>query len=91
MVITIPTNRLVGTGYESFWLGDRLQKMWQADPGLQLNEAHNGYVEIFLTLGWIGLVFFGVLITSGYRNVIRTTVETPILAVPSWLFFSRLW
>ncbi len=38
--------------------------------GLQINEAHSGYVEMFLTLGWIGVALWGALIATGYRNVI---------------------
>jgi O-antigen ligase len=68
--LTVRNNRLVGAGYESFWLGTRLQEMWDAIPGLHLNEAHNGYVEIVLTLGWVGAILLGVLIATGYRNVI---------------------
>jgi exopolysaccharide production protein ExoQ len=69
MVLSIPNSRLLGVGYESFWLGDRLQQMWEAFPGFLINEAHNGYVEIVLTLGWIGEILLGVLIATGYRNV----------------------
>lgn len=51
MVPTIPNNRLVGAGYESFWLGTRLDIAWNAFPNFRLREAHNGYVELFLNLG----------------------------------------
>ena len=51
--------------------------MWAAFPGLQLNEAHNGYIEILLTVGWIGIVLLGVLIATGYRNVIRCCRSNP--------------
>src|SRR6266436_3772180 len=39
MVLNIPNNRLVGTGYESFWLGTRLEMGWQAFPNFRLQEA----------------------------------------------------
>ncbi len=68
--LTVRNNRLFGAGYESFWLGARLQQMWDAIPGLRVNEAHNGYIEIVLTLGWIGAILLGILIATGYRNVI---------------------
>ncbi len=68
-VLSVHNSRLFGAGYESFWLGSRLQEMWQAFPGLMLNEAHNGYVEILLTLGWVGGILLGILIATGYRNV----------------------
>src|SRR5579872_5337553 len=32
---TVPNSRLFGAGYESFWLGNRLQAMWRAVPGLR--------------------------------------------------------
>lgn len=77
VVITIPTNRLIGAGYESFWLGTRLLRMWAAFPGLKLNESHNGYIEIMITLGWIGEFLLGLLIIQGYRNVIACLRRDP--------------
>ncbi len=56
-----------GTGYSSFWLGNRLQTLWTIFPW-QPNEAHNGYLEILLNLGWAGIVLLGGLILTGYRN-----------------------
>jgi len=78
--LTVPNNRLVGAGYESFWLGTRLQEMWKAIPGLRVNEAHNGYIEIVITLGWIGAILLGILIATGYRNVIVAYRGNPDIA-----------
>jgi O-antigen ligase len=33
------------------------------------NQAHNGYLEIFLNLGWIGLALLVVVLAKGYRPV----------------------
>jgi exopolysaccharide production protein ExoQ len=68
--LKLAKNPLIGVGYESFWLGDRLQRVWAITGGLKINEAHNGYVEVLLTLGWIGVGFLGLLFAMGYRNVI---------------------
>jgi exopolysaccharide production protein ExoQ len=76
-LIKLVNHHLVGVGYESFWLGPRLQKVWVITQGLQINEAHSGYVEIFITLGWIGLALMGVLIATGYRNVIAAYRHDP--------------
>lgn len=68
-VLDLGSNRIVGTGFESFWLGTRLQQMW----GLYWwhpNEAHNGYIEVFLNLGWLGLAFFGILTLNGLRKIV---------------------
>ncbi|MBZ5581659.1 MAG: O-antigen ligase family protein [Acidobacteriia bacterium] len=62
-------NALVGVGYESFWLGARLQRLWDTMPGIQ--EAHNGYLEVFLNLGWIGLILLALLMLAGYRSIVR--------------------
>jgi exopolysaccharide production protein ExoQ len=77
IILAIPNNRLVGVGYESFWLGARLEKLWTAFPGFLINEAHNGYIEIFLNLGSIGVVLLGVMIATGYRNVISSYRRDP--------------
>jgi uncharacterized membrane protein len=76
-LIGIVHNPLVGVGYESFWLGDRLQQVWVMTRGLPINEAHNGYVEILLTLGWIGECLLLILIMSGYRNAVGTYRADP--------------
>jgi exopolysaccharide production protein ExoQ len=69
-LINLVNHRLLGVGYESFWLGPRLEKVWVITQGLRINEAHSGYVEILLTLGWSGVALMGGLIATGYRNVI---------------------
>ncbi len=60
---------LIGTGFESFWMpGWRRDRLWDAfwwHP----NEAHNGYIEVYLNLGYIGLALMGALLIKGYRNI----------------------
>ncbi len=70
VVLGVASDPWLGPGYETFWLGDRLQKIWNVIPGVQ--EAHNGYLEVYLNLGWAGVGLLAVLIVSGYRNVIRS-------------------
>lgn len=77
VVLTVSKSPLIGAGYESFWLGDRLQQMWDAFPGLRLNESHNGYIEIIITLGWLGAAVLATMIVTGYRNVIGSLRRDP--------------
>src|SRR6185295_5926601 len=35
------------------------------------NEAHNGYIEVYLNLGWAGLMFLSLIMLTGYRRVIN--------------------
>jgi exopolysaccharide production protein ExoQ len=69
VVLSVDTNPLLGTGYESFWLGSRLQKVWQVFPGI--NEAHNGYLQMYLQLGFIGLLILCWVLMSFYRSIWR--------------------
>jgi len=71
IVLSVAGNPMVGTGFESFWLGERLQKIWDGFQGLHLQEAHNGYLEVYLNLGWIGVGLLGLVIVTGYRNIMR--------------------
>lgn len=80
-LLGMDTHPWVGTGYESFWLGSRLNKLW-SQFYWQPNEAHNGYLGIYLELGWLGLGFLAVLLAAGYRNIVaalRYETETAIL------------
>lgn len=71
-------NVLVGSGFESFWLGDRLQLLWSSpDRAWKPNEAHNGYLEVFLNLGAIGVFLLVIIIATGYRNALRMYRQDP--------------
>lgn len=64
IVLEMVQNPIIGCGYNSFFLGDRLSYLWSLYTW-RMTEAHNGYLEIFLDLGAIGLVLIiGVLISS---------------------------
>jgi exopolysaccharide production protein ExoQ len=54
------TNPLIGTGYQSFWLGERAEYYWEAYP-FHIKEAHNGYLETYLTGGFLGLSLLAAL------------------------------
>lgn len=81
LVLTLAGNPVFGTGFESFWMGERLHKVWETMDGIQ--EAHNGYLEVFLNLGWAGLSLLAIIIGAGYRRVLRTlrreTVTAPLM------------
>jgi O-antigen ligase len=63
-------NPLLGTGFESFWLGSRIDRLWSMYY-FHPNQAHNGYIETYINLGWAGVALLIVLIASGYRNILR--------------------
>lgn len=70
-------NPLLGAGFESFWLGDRLTKLW-AKWWWRPIQAHNGYIETYLNLGFVGLVILtGVIIGTFWkmRNDVQKRFE----------------
>jgi exopolysaccharide production protein ExoQ len=68
-VLSTNTNPLIGTGYESFWLGPRLNHVWQLAG--QVNEAHNGYLELYINLGLIGDFLLFVFLMASYRTICK--------------------
>jgi exopolysaccharide production protein ExoQ len=77
-VIPMAPNPLVGAGFESFWLSPSVQeRLWHVFPGLPLNEAHNGYIEVYLELGWVGLALIGLIFISGYRRSVMAFRRAP--------------
>lgn len=71
ILTSVPVNPLGGCGFESFWLGPRLDYLWSFSILNGITEAHNGYLEMYLNLGILGLLLLGTLLWFGYRNVVR--------------------
>jgi len=85
LILGIQGNPLLGTGYESFWLGNRLKQVWSVYPGIR--SAHNGYLDIYLNLGWIGVVLLVVVIAAGYKRVFAVLHQNPSLGSISLAYF----
>jgi O-antigen ligase len=85
-VLSMHTNPLVGTGFEDFWMGSRLVR---ADElvGMVIQEAHNGYIEMYLNLGWIGLILLGTIVVTGYRRIIALYRRSPRIGGALLAFF----
>ena len=63
-------NPVVGTGFMSFWTGERLERVWRL-LGAGINQAHNGFLEQYLNLGYIGVAFIVIIMLSGLLSVRR--------------------
>jgi O-antigen ligase len=66
---------LVGAGFESFWMGERVEHLWSVF-WWRPNEAHNGYLEILLNLGWIGVLLFGIVMVTAYGRIMNDVVRS---------------
>jgi exopolysaccharide production protein ExoQ len=61
---------ILGAGFESFWLGKRLDKLWEK-WWWRPNQAHNGYIETYLNLGWVGVVLLAGMIIGTFGKISR--------------------
>jgi len=86
-VIPAVPHSLIGAGFESFWISPRvsifqrtlLQLGWDPRIALGLNEAHNGYIEVYLNLGWIGVCLLALVLISGYKRAVKAFRRDPEL------------
>ena len=67
-LLALHTNPILGTGFESFWLGERPQRLEGIFYFIP-NEAHNGYLETYLTLGLIGVFLLIGLFVATFRKI----------------------
>jgi exopolysaccharide production protein ExoQ len=63
----IEINPLIGAGFESFWVGWRRELLW-AKWWWKPTQAHNGYIETYINLGWIGVALLVGLIVSAFHK-----------------------
>lgn len=70
LLSSLTTNPWVGSGFMSFWTGERMEVVWKAmGPGV--NQAHSGYLEQLLNLGYVGLLLTALLVGRGLANAWR--------------------
>lgn len=77
LVLGLHSNPLIGTGFETFWLGSRLEFMHHALVNQIINEAHNGWIEVYLNLGWAGICFIALLVVTGYKRITSYIRQEP--------------
>jgi hypothetical protein len=73
-VLPVVPNRVVGAGFESFWAGPRLERLYRDGDRrglyMHINEAHNGYIEVYLNLGWVGVGLIAIVLIGGYQRAL---------------------
>lgn len=84
-LIKAAPNAVVGAGFESFWISPNVLKFqhtltaegWWHPEGL--NEAHDGYLEVFLNLGLMGVGLILWILIRGYRRALAAFRRNPSL------------
>jgi O-antigen ligase len=72
-VLSVDTNPLFGPGYSNFWQGERASQLLDVNQ-VPLNQAHNGYLEVYKNLGLIGLILLGLTIFTSISKVSNTLI-----------------
>jgi exopolysaccharide production protein ExoQ len=80
MVIPMCPNAIGGAGFETFWCGPRVAKFYALHGGISMtNEAHDGYVEVYLNLGLIGVGLIALILVQGYGRAVLAFRRDPVL------------
>ena len=67
-LLKVGTDSMLGTGYMSFWDDQRFQSKL---PYWVAFSAHNGYIEVYLAGGWIGIGALSVMILGVIVKISR--------------------
>jgi exopolysaccharide production protein ExoQ len=70
-LLSLQTNPWIGAGYGGFWIGKRLINIWEM-VGYEIAQSHNGYISIYLDLGWAGIFLLICVILFTFRNIKQT-------------------
>jgi exopolysaccharide production protein ExoQ len=62
-----PRNELLGRGYGSFWIGNLANDIW-SKIYTPIQQSHNGYIDIYIELGGLGLTLLACLVLSAYKS-----------------------
>lgn len=68
-ILGMVTNPLLGTGFESFWSGERMSYIW--DRYGDIIQSHNGYIDIYINIGLVGLGLLIGCIVSGFIKAFK--------------------
>jgi len=83
LIPTVPSS-IVGAGYESYWISPSAEKLWSSlseagwwHPEILVTEAHNGYIEVYLNLGWIGVALISLILMTSYKQAVAAIRLNP--------------
>lgn len=75
LIPTVP-NAILGAGFESYWISPDAKRFLASmtgwwHPEVLISEAHNGYIEVYLNLGWVGVCSLVAILVGGYARAIK--------------------
>jgi O-antigen ligase len=66
---------IIGVGYGAFWVGPKgydlypLPNWSKVTPGWRPKQGHNGYVDLYVELGLVGVILIVGVIGTAFRNI----------------------
>jgi len=69
----------LGRGYGAFWFSD--VSLWFADRWGALDHAHNGYMDLWLELGYVGVAAFVLLLLAASKATWNAYLMRPTAAL----------
>lgn len=77
-LLALKTNPVIGTGFCSIWSDrDLLERL----PKWVSGSAHNGYLEVYLDGGFVGLLFLAILLFNAYAHATKQLHSADNIAV----------
>jgi exopolysaccharide production protein ExoQ len=76
LLLPFNTSPLLGAGFMGFWTGERMQDIWVL-LGAGVLQAHSGYIEQYLNLGYVGVAFIVALLLKGFLDARAHALEDP--------------
>lgn len=76
-------NPILGVGYGSFWVNPPISYSLSS----MVNEAHNGYLDVFVELGIVGLILFLGFLLSSCRKAQKAMTDNFEWAAFAFCFF----
>jgi exopolysaccharide production protein ExoQ len=68
VLLPMAPNPIFGAGFENFWFGPRLEFLSRRFG--TINEAHDGYLEVYLNLGLLGVGLITMILVHGYWGAV---------------------
>jgi len=82
-------NPIMGTGYGGFWIGNLTHNLWQKHFW-RPRQGHNGYIDIFVDLGLLGVFGLAAVLYASLKTIFRTFAHDFDYAQLRLAFFSMI-
>lgn len=79
MLFDVADSPVLGAGFMSFWTGERMDLIW-ARLGTPVLQAHSGYIEQYLNLGYVGVALIVLLLIRGLFGARSLARSDPLFA-----------